>query len=257
MAALVEKIAKQALLTFDFASPHWERSLKDNFGKLTSFMNQLTYRDVNIEPRTEEKQPRRSLRGRPVSSQDDPAPVTYMPICNHEFFTMGIFLVKGGERIPLHDHPDMHGVCKVLYGTVSIRSYNRLDPSANGTQPPPPLPDFDTPLPPWQRNSLVACTANGQLQLDENSEACVLEPLRGNLHEIVAVDGPAAFLDVLAPPYDHDGSTDRDCHYYRPVTPVKDPAQLQEDDVHWLMRISQPRDFWCDAEPYPGPSVSV
>ncbi|XP_078588470.1 2-aminoethanethiol dioxygenase-like [Branchiostoma floridae x Branchiostoma japonicum] len=249
MAALVEKIAKQALQTFDFASPHWERSLKDNFGKLASLMNQLTYRDVNIQPRTEEPPLRRSPRGRPAS-YDDPAPVTYMPICNHQFFTMGIFLLKGGERIPLHDHPEMHGICRVLYGTVAIRSYNRLDPS---TTVQPPLPEFDAPLPPWQRNSLLPCTANGEVQLNENSEACVLEPLVGNLHEIVAVDGPAAFLDVLAPPYDHDGSTDRDCHYYRPLTP-QNPAQT---DVHWLMRISQPRDFWCDAEPYPGPAVSV
>ncbi|CAB1419736.1 unnamed protein product [Pleuronectes platessa] len=36
-------------------------------------------------------------------------PVTYMHICETEVFSMGVFLLRPGASIPLHDHPDMNG----------------------------------------------------------------------------------------------------------------------------------------------------
>ncbi|CAB1450010.1 unnamed protein product, partial [Pleuronectes platessa] len=36
-------------------------------------------------------------------------PVTYMHICETEVFSMGVFLLRPGASILLHDHPDMNG----------------------------------------------------------------------------------------------------------------------------------------------------
>ena len=36
------------------------------------------------------------------------------------------------------------------------------------------------------------------------SSCCILSPLQSNIHKIESVDGPAAFLDILAPPYNID-----------------------------------------------------
>ncbi|CAB1416587.1 unnamed protein product [Pleuronectes platessa] len=37
------------------------------------------------------------------------SPVTYVHICGTEVFSMGVFLLRPGTSIPLHDHPDMNG----------------------------------------------------------------------------------------------------------------------------------------------------
>ena len=38
--------------------------------------------------------------------------------------TVGGF--REGEHIPLHDHPDMHGIIKCLAGSLKITSYTKL-----------------------------------------------------------------------------------------------------------------------------------
>ena len=38
---------------------------------------------------------------------------------------MGIFIVHEGESIPMHDHPNMHGIIKCLRGHLRISSLSR------------------------------------------------------------------------------------------------------------------------------------
>lgn len=105
-------------------------------------------------------------------------------------------------------------------------------------------------------------------EYSEVSGPCLLTPLRDNLHQIDAVDGPAAFLDILAPPYDPDEG--RDCHYYKVLQTVgmqeetesmsskeEEGEKKQKDEEAWLLEIPQPENFWCGGEPYPGPAVSI
>ena len=47
------------------------------------------------------------------SSVPSMAPVTYIKIHEDQDVSIGIFLVKGGQKIPLHNHPKMHGLLKV------------------------------------------------------------------------------------------------------------------------------------------------
>ena len=44
----------------------------------------------------------------------------------------------------------------------------------------------------------------GQTNLNPESGSCVLEPHKSNIHRVESVGGPAAFLDILAPPYNID-----------------------------------------------------
>ncbi|KAK7901258.1 hypothetical protein WMY93_018027 [Mugilogobius chulae] len=111
------------------------------------------------------------------------APVTYMNICETDYFSMGVFLLRSGSSIPLHDHPGMHGVLKVLYGKVRINCFDRLD------RPSPPGAQSSS-----QRLSVLRSTG----EFTPESGPCVLSPDRDNIHQIDAVDGPTAFMDILA-----------------------------------------------------------
>lgn len=37
---------------------------------------------------------------------------------------MGVFCFPAGATLPLHDHPEMVVLSKLLYGTVRVRSYD-------------------------------------------------------------------------------------------------------------------------------------
>ena len=52
------------------------------------------------------------LQNRP-SLCPDAAPVTYIKIHEDQDVSIGIFVIKAGSRIPLHNHPNMHGLLKV------------------------------------------------------------------------------------------------------------------------------------------------
>lgn len=105
--------------------------------------------------------------------------------------------------------------------------------------------------------------------------ACFLSPSRENLHEIHSYKGPAAFLDVLTPPYGYDTRLDheRDCHYYKeidfsPNATSSSTASSTSSKFHnnsssssstnqaFLVNISTPDDFWCDQAKYEGPPLN-
>ncbi|KAM4591264.1 2-aminoethanethiol (cysteamine) dioxygenase b [Odontesthes bonariensis] len=247
MTSMVQRIARQALLTFRSPPRHGEelgKSFLENHNKLQSLMTEVRAADLKLVPRRADgssSRPHPYLHGVP--------PVTYMHICETDQFSMGVFLLKSGASIPLHDHPGMHGVLKVLYGRVRISCFDRLErPVAGGSQPAPPLP-------PAQMGALRRSTLRSAAEYTEESGPCVLYPDRDNLHQIDAVDGPTAFMDILAPPYDPDDG--RDCHYYKVLGEAEAKNPEQKEKEVWLMEISQPPNFWCGGEPYPGPEVCL
>ncbi|XP_061823106.1 2-aminoethanethiol (cysteamine) dioxygenase a [Nerophis lumbriciformis] len=256
---LIQKIAKQAFMTFKclkYPSNGDDTNFAEKQAELNSLVTAIRAADLKIAPQeskvtsgTAEQQP----------------PVSYMHICETEMFSMGVFLLRTGASIPLHDHPGMNGMLKVIYGKVSIRCFDKVE-SGHPVSAAPPR--FDPPLPPNQNDSLRCAVLRSVAEYSETSGPCLLTPQRDNLHQVDAVDGPAAFLDILAPPYDPDAG--RDCHYYRVLQIQVDPAgtgekgnQDQQEEKEgkenemWLLEVSQPEDFWCGGEPYPGPVVSV
>ncbi|CAL1600197.1 unnamed protein product [Knipowitschia caucasica] len=234
---LIQKIAKQAFVCFKHcltqAVP--DQPLPDQH--LISLVTALRATDLKLVPRKS---------SRPEEGAQSP-PVTYMHICETPEFSMGVFLLRAGSSIPLHDHPGMNGMIKVLYGKLNVRCFDKLD--SDGTTP----PEFDPALPPSQVPSLCRSTLRCVSEYSADSAPCLLTPQRDNLHQIEALGGPAAFLDILAPPYDPDNN--RDCHYYRVLQPSAPGSESPEET--WLLEIPQPEDFWCGGQAYPGPPVSM
>lgn len=263
MASLIQRIARQACLTFrggrcvsgrgEAPGPgaHVPPGFPENLSKLRGLLSQVRAEDLNIAPRQAPPQPQPLPPHLP--------PVTYMHIYETDGFSLGVFLLKSGTSIPLHDHPGMHGMLKVLYGTVRISCLDKLE-ADGGQRPraPPPEQQFEPPLQARERDAVRAGVLRSRAEYTEASGPCVLTPHRDNLHQIDAVDGPAAFLDILAPPYDPDDG--RDCHYYRLLEPArpKEAAGAAGDLPRevWLLETPQADDFWCEGEPYPGPKVS-
>lgn len=238
MSSLVQRIARQALVTFKNPPRVGEearQAFQENHGRLKSLMSEVCSADLKLVPRKAD-----SSAAVPPARSYQP-PVTYMHICETDHFSMGVFLLKSGSSIPLHDHPGMYGMLKVLYGKVRINCFDRLERAS------PPQAHMDS-----LRHSVLRST--GEFTAD--SGPCVLYPDRDNLHQIDAVDGPTAFMDILAPPYDPDNG--RDCHYYTVLTESEgQTADRVPGQELWLKEISQPPDFWCGAEPYPGPEVCL
>ncbi|XP_053721587.1 2-aminoethanethiol (cysteamine) dioxygenase a [Synchiropus splendidus] len=249
---LIQKIAKRAFITYKglTSAPNGNGNevMTDSQAELVSFVTAVRAADLKIAPRKS-----KSNSG-PAGSQNPP--VTYMHICETEVFSMGVFLLKSGASIPLHDHPGMNGMLKVLYGKVNVSCFDKLEGNLSGT-----APHFEPPLSVEESPSLWRSVLRSVTQYSESSGPCLLTPARDNLHQIDAVDGPAAFLDILAPPYNPDDG--RDCHYYRVLRTVvdekggPDEQAVEDKGETWLLEIPQPEDFGCGAEPYPGPVVSV
>ncbi|XP_063077984.1 2-aminoethanethiol (cysteamine) dioxygenase a [Engraulis encrasicolus] len=246
--SLIQKIATQAYATFkNFGAGAIadNKVFLDNQTKLATLVTDIRAADLKIVP--------------PKSKASKPSlhnpPVTYMHICETDAFSMGVFLLKGGASIPLHDHPGMNGVLKVLYGKVNIQCFDKFDKPSDAES----IPLFDPPLLPFQRDSVMRSVVRSTGEYTEDSGPCVLSPDKDNLHQIDAVEGPAAFLDILAPPYDPDDG--RDCHYFKVLQSVSNAVDRTADQTvegeTWLMEVPQPQEFWCGGEPYPGPEVSV
>ncbi|XP_074475537.1 2-aminoethanethiol (cysteamine) dioxygenase a [Sebastes fasciatus] len=251
---LIQKIAKQAFITFKDlkASNNGDNKLvEDQHSELISLVTAVRAADLKIASR----------KPAPGSGAAAAAPVAYMHICETEVFSMGVFLLGTGASIPLHDHPGMNGMLKVLYGKVSVRCFDKQED--NLTAP----PQFEPQLAPFQTASLRRSVLRSVTEYSEDGGLCLLTPLRDNLHQIDAVEGPAAFLDILAPPYNPDD--ERDCHYYKILQTVAEgktgekgneeqqgEEKEKEEEEAWLLEIPQPEDFWCGGEPYPGPAVS-
>ncbi|XP_072229856.1 2-aminoethanethiol (cysteamine) dioxygenase a [Leuresthes tenuis] len=256
---LIQKIAKQANITFkdlESSANGDSKVIADRLHELISLVTSVRAADLKIAPR----------KNKPSSGATGlhSPPVTYMHICETGVFSMGVFLLRTGASIPLHDHPGMNGMLKVLYGKVNVRCFDKLEDRLTVSGVPP---HFDPPLAPLQMASVWRSVLRSATEYSENSGPCLLTPVRDNLHQIDAVEGPAAFLDILAPPYNPDDG--RDCHYYKVLQTVAEEGtdakgnqeQLGEkeekDEEVWLLEIPQPEDFWCGGEPYPGPAVSI
>ncbi|XP_073338740.1 2-aminoethanethiol (cysteamine) dioxygenase b [Pagrus major] len=246
MASIVQRIARQALLTYRSPARLGDEAAKsflENHSELKRLMTEVRAADLKLVPRRGDGG---SAAAPPPPPHRGAPPVTYMHICETERFSMGVFLLKSGASIPLHDHPGMHGILKVMYGKVRISCFDRLEQ----VSPPVPVPP---PVPPGQTDAVRCSVLRSTAEYTEESGPCVLSPDRDNLHQIDAVDGPTAFMDILAPPYDPDDG--RDCHYYKVLTQAEGKGTEQKEV--WLMEISQPPEFWCGGEPYPGPEVRL
>lgn len=131
--------------------------------------------------------------------------ITYLHIYECEKFSIGIFCLPPSGVIPLHNHPGMTVLSKILFGTMHIKSYDWV------VDFPPETP---TTFKPPENGGSEMRLAKVKVDADfiAPCNPSILYPADGgNMHCFTAVTA-CAVLDVLGPPYsDPDG---RHCTYY-------------------------------------------
>lgn len=201
------------------------------------------------------------------------APVTYISVHEDRDFSISIFIVDAHARIPLHNHPEMHGLLQVVHGTLAISCYNRI-----------PLSDLSPDVLPevlknkqhlLQKGYIVpAENVMNREPKDNTSGPLIVQPDKDNYHEIWNTgDKPAAILDILAPPYTHEEPDQSDehipdkerrhCDFYKIARPLQrgvsnlnnQNSNDLDNKTYWLQVIPTPSDYNCDFEPYMGPPL--
>ncbi|XP_018579935.1 2-aminoethanethiol dioxygenase [Anoplophora glabripennis] len=232
----INNVLKQAITTFTCKPEVFSLNLHS----LISLLDKTTAEDVNF--------PFEFTKER-VWKQPRKAPVTCIDIFENSHVTMGIFILKPGGRLPLHNHPEMYGLIKVIAGKVKITSYSlntertlEIDRRSFKGESAPPIS--------FGHKQLLTAELSSSEIVDTTSTTCMLEPNRKNLHEIESIDGPAAFLDILAPPYGTiiPNVGPRLCSYYAVLSQIS-------SNIFRLQEIRSPSWYWTDAFPYSGPEL--
>jgi len=229
-----------------------------SLSELKSLLDGLRGNDVGLDKS-------RMLKSTPPNLA---APVTYIKIHEDQDVSIGIFVVKGGQKIPLHNHPKMHGLLKVIYGKVDISVYSKLKTHQ--------IEQLDIPQVLKDKGHLIdqgfvfPSFRETYKSIGDESGALVLTPDDNNYHEIVTVgEGHAAFFDILAPPYhtevpQEDADEDlRECHFFSEISLPPNNNNILFESNHkrpphsftWLRRVKSPEDYFCDTEPYMGPRI--
>ena len=173
-----------------------------------------------------------------------------MDIAEFAEFTVGVFLVPKGQRLPLHDHPGMTVMSKVLYGTLAITSFDKRDYSRTVQ-----AQDYRIPI------ETVIRSVRRPVTCEQPCE--ILRPTSdGNLHEFFAAED-VAIMDVLTPPYNFGHG--RPCTYFRvaglgsaqPESPGASGGEWPDvalggacrGDTAWLLAVPAPKGFLCQELP--------
>lgn len=131
-------------------------------------------------------------------------------------FDIGIFCLPCGAVIPLHDHPGMTVMTRLLYGRMHVRAFDVLQRKESRN-----FIDLDLC---WKGAVLGLMGRRWNVKLRDEfvmqEENCLsfLTPDKANIHTFRALTS-CAVLDVLAPPY--SPKRGRDCTYYRSIDPIE------------------------------------
>lgn len=133
-------------------------------------------------------------------------PIGFIPVKEHHDYTLAVFILPPGSKIPLHDHPHMYVISRVLWGTLKVLGFDIVDSQQHA-----------------RSNLSVTERHFDVIPRDGVKE---LTPDHGNIHSF-ETDQWTAVLDILIPPY--DDASGRDCTYYECID-----GQDDQNNVIWL-----------------------
>ncbi|CAI5969683.1 unnamed protein product [Closterium sp. NIES-64] len=191
--------------------------------------------------------------------------ITYLHVYECEDFSIGIFCLPASARIPLHNHPGMTVLSKLLYGSMHIRSFDWVRPIDDAASS-AALATAAAAASAAAAAAATSASATPDARLAELVEdqvltaPCATEVLHptcgGNLHAFTAVT-PCAVLDVLAPPYNADAG--RHCSYFHELSSLSalPPGVNGErgNPFCWLEEFQPSDDFVVQRGHYRGPKV--
>lgn len=218
----ISSVLRQAKITFTSAP----EVFRTNLDILKHLLDKTTAADVNLHPQ---------FMSKSLWMQPDKAPVTYIGIFENELVSMGIFILRPGMKLPLHDHPQMYGLIKVLSGKIKVTSFSIGEDAAL-----------------YAKTSPLGFPAEKHPEevMGTDAPSCMLDPKMRNIHEIESIGGPAAFLDVLSPPYCtwESANNTRKCTYFK-------VCEHLSGKLYRLCEISPPQWYWNDTHLYEGPEL--
>lgn len=242
----IEKVVKQAIQTFSVRQTY--AKFQENLNVLMELVNKLTLTDLYLTPELIESLETGDMAGNPITTVD-----VYMD----KNVSISVFILQQWSTLPLHDHPLMHGIFKVLYGTVRMESYTIQDTRhikhrdiKSGNFCPNDYYYIN-------KNELFYETmgthaiCHPQETITENDTCRLLTPFERNLHEVKAsFKGTSAFFDILAPPYFcTTGNVKRECTFFEVM-------ETKDKDRPLLAISAFPPGYWTNDIEYRGPPIN-
>lgn len=175
-------------------------------------------------------------------------PITYVDVHENNNFTMCIFCFPTSSVIPLHDHPGMTVLSKLLYGSLHVKAYDWVEPARI-------LKSKET----GHTQVRLAKLAVDKVLTAPCSTSVLYPKSGGNLHCFTAVT-PCAVLDILAPPYVEGAG--RKCTYYLDYAYSSfgtggEISNGKEEDYAWLAEVETPSDLSMCSGRYTGPAIQI
>jgi cysteamine dioxygenase len=200
-------------------------------------LDMITPSDVGLESEAQAVRVWRRPRAlnRKTVFPSSPA-IRYRHIYECKSFSIGIFCMPASSIIPLHNHPGMTVLSKLLYGKVHVKSYDWID-----------IDD--------SRN--LSKVRPAKVVRDGEISAPCGAMVLGNIHAMKAIT-PCAILDILSPPYSSEDG--RHCSYFRRL-PKSDPSGIlldrtRESEFVWLEEYQPSDNFVIRRDLYTGPTLN-
>ncbi|XP_051207839.1 plant cysteine oxidase 4 [Lolium perenne] len=159
--------------------------------------------------------------------------ITYVHIHQSDDFSIGVFCFPAGATLPLHDHPEMVVLSKLLYGSVRVRSYDWVTAPPSSSQ---------------RKCGLARVVAADEVRRAPCETSVLFPRGGGNMHAFTAVT-PCAILDVITPPYSEE--------HGRPSTYFNDVPIVSLPGFAFLEEVEMPEDLSVVGAPYLGPRITV